>query len=365
MPDPTTQEAPLSRQAMYNPRPTLRIDGQENDLVRDLLLSLVMTESEGGLSALELRFGNIASGPQGSAGFAFEDNRVLKLGAQISAYAGDAVSPREIFQGVITGLEADFSKGEPPELVVLAEDAFQKARMARRTRLFDSTTIADLARDLAGQLRLTPVITGFSDDIGLQVQFNESDLAFFRRLLRRYDGDAQVVGQELHVSARKDVQRGTLYLALHSQLTQARFLADLAHQVTGASLTGWDATQGQRITASRGSPDLGPGSGTDGATLLQQALGARVQHVAHLAARDNAEAQALIDVAFAERARRFVVVEGTAEGNSSLRVGTHVHLSGVGSRFENTYYVVKAVHRYDVRSGYETDFVAECAYLGV
>jgi phage protein D len=57
-------------------------------------------------------------------------------------------------------------------------------------------------------------------------------------------------------------------------------------------------------------------------------------------------------------------VEGTAEGNPQIRVGTHVELTGLGDRFSNTYYVTRACHRYDLANGYETDFEAECAYWG-
>jgi phage protein D len=59
-----------------------------------------------------------------------------------------------------------------------------------------------------------------------------------------------------------------------------------------------------------------------------------------------------------------VQVAGTAEGNAALRVGTHVTLRGLGPRFDNVYYVTRACHRWDVASAYETDFEAECAFLG-
>ena len=70
------------------------------------------------------------------------------------------------------------------------------------------------------------------------------------------------------------------------------------------------------------------------------------------------------DAAFDERARRLVCIEGTAEGNPTLRVGAHVQISGLSGRFDNTYYVTRAVHRFDMQHGYRTDFEAECAYLG-
>jgi len=63
------------------------------------------------------------------------------------------------------------------------------------------------------------------------------------------------------------------------------------------------------------------------------------------------------------RARRLEQLEGITEGNPRLRVGSHVAISGVEARFENTYYVTRASHRFDLREGYRTEFSAECAYL--
>ncbi|MEM6437368.1 MAG: hypothetical protein AAF773_26455, partial [Cyanobacteria bacterium P01_D01_bin.115] len=207
-------------------------------------------------------------------------------------------------------------------------------------------------------------ITGLSNTVGTWVQMNESDLAFLRRLLARYDGDLQVVGEELHVSPRGDVRRGEVALALHGQLRAARVLADLAHQVNEVTLTGWNSLQGQRTNGSSRGDALGPGSGITGAEILRQTMGERQHHLSHLAAPTNEEATALAAAAFDARARRFVTVAATAEGNPAIRVGTYTKLTGMGDRFDNTYYVVRACHRYDVARGYETDFDGECAYWG-
>ena len=357
-------ETPRSNIAVYSARPTVRIDTQEAVKLSELTIGMEMTEREGGMSSLELRVSNVASDPQGGADLAFEDDAVLRLGSRIAIYAGDETAPQEVFQGVITGLEADFPEEDPPELLVLAEDLFQQARMTRRTKIHRDVAISDLATDLAHQLSLTPVITGFTENIGTQVQLNESDLAFVRRILARYDGDMQVVGNELHVSPRGDVQRGTQVLELHSQLRRARVIADLAHQVTEVTVSGWDPIQGRRVTGTSAGTHLGPGRGRRGSRVLSDAIAERTHHVGHLAVITAEEAQAMADAAYDCRARRFVCVEGTAESNPALRVGTDVILSGLGPRFDNTYYVVRACHRWDIARGYETDFEAECAFWG-
>jgi uncharacterized protein len=357
-------EAPLSSLALYSAQPTVRINGAEQERVTALLTAIEMTEREDGLSTLELKLDNVASDGSGQSDFAFEDEASFKLGDTITVYCGEERAPTEIFRGIISALEADFSEEGTPSLTALAEDTLQKARMKRRTRTYDDRTVADIARTIAGDLGLTPQISGFTQAIGTQVQLNESDLAFLRRLLARYDGDLQVVGSELHVSPRREVRRGSVELALQSQLRRVTVLADLAHQVSEVTVTGWDPVRGQRISSRSTGFQQGPGSGRWGGDLLSSALSRRTHQIGHLAVTTDEEGRALADATFDERQRRFVTARGTAEGNPAIRAGTHVRLTGLSPRFSNTYYVTHCCHRFDRERGYETDFTAESAFLG-
>lgn len=348
-------------------RPSVRVDQQAYAMIEELLIGMELTEQEGGLSALELRYSGKASDTEGGADYAFEDEAIYQLGAAITVGAGDVSAPEEIFRGIITGFELELPDSGPPELVVLAEDALMLARMTRRTRTHDHATLKALAEDLAGELSLRPVIAaGLEGDIGTQVQLNESDLAFVRRVFRRYDVDLQVVGAELHVSPRGAVRRGDpLALTMDAELRHVRLLADLAHQLTELTVSGWDRIAGRKVTGRASQATAaGPGSGTTGARVLGRLSRSRTHHIGHLAALTDAEARAIAEAAFDQRARRFVCVEGTATGLPRLRVGAHVELLGVGPRFENTYYVTSTCHRWDETRGYQVDFEAEGSYWG-
>ncbi len=349
---------------VYVARPTVRVDQRSYALVNELLLGMRMTESEGGMSSLELRFSNWASDTQGGAGLAFEDNAILALGKGIVIYAGDERNPGEIFRGLITALDADFPRSGPPELTVLAEDVLHRLRTERRSRRYEQVTIESIAQQLAQEAGLQANVDDLGDTAEDYTQLNESDLAFLRRLLARYGADVQVVGEELQISPRQAVRRGLVPLQLHAALRSARVLADLADQVTTVTVSGWESAGGVPITASSGRADLGPGSGRSGVDVLRGTLGERPLHLGHLATASSGEATQIADNTLSQRARRFLTVEATTEGNAQLRVGTHVELTGLGPRFSNTYYVTRVCHRYDLVNGYETDFSGECAFLG-
>lgn len=358
-------EQPISQDPRYRARPTIRVDDQEREQITNRVTAFRATEQVGGLTTLELRFGAMAdTDPDERDALPFEDEALLHLGSRISIYAGDERRPREVFRGVVSALELELGAEGPPEMVVHAEDALQRARLARRTKVHDDLQVDALAAAIARDLQLTPVVSGFDASLGVQVQLNESDLAFLRRVIAGRDGDVQIVGDELHVARRVDVRRSTVELEVRGQLRKARFVADLAEQVTEVTTAGWDVGNASRVTGSAAGLDLRPGQGRTGATLLQQVFGARSEHVGHPAVTTAAEAQAVADTAFDQRARRFVRLHGTAEGNPQLRVGSHVRVRGASRRFDNTYYVVFACHRFDLDRGYETDFEAECAYLG-
>ena len=145
----------------------------------------------------------------------------------------------------------------------------------------------------------------------------------------------------------------------------ARVVAELAHQVTRITVGGWNPVNGSAVSGEATTcAHAGPGTGTSGAEWLARALAPRSEHLGHLALATDEEARAVAAAAFDQRARRFVRLDGVAEGNARLRVGTHVEVSGLSPRFDNTYYVVEARHRYDLQTGYRTEFVGECAWLG-
>ena len=207
--------------------------------------------------------------------------------------------------------------------------------MKRRTRTFEDSSMADIARAIAGDLGLTPRITGFSDPIGTQVQMNESDLAFLRRLLARYDGDVQVVGSELHVSPRGEVRRSAVELALRSQLRRATVLADLAHQVSEVTVTGWDPARG--ASASPGAAAVRSrdrAAGGEAAICCERARppfapdrapGGEHERRSHRARQRGLR----------RAAAPFRDVDGTAEGNPAVRAGTHLD-SPVSARASTT-----------------------------
>lgn len=347
-------------------RPTIEVDGQPIDDLDENLIHFELREQVGGLTTVEILLSNLQDSEGGAREFTFETERGNRFypGAAINVSGGDRSGPRPLFQGVVSAVAFESGEDNRPRLRVLAEDALMAWRMVRRNRSFEPGTVRSVFEALTQGTGLSPVITGLAQDVDSQQQVNETDLGFLRRLLVRYDADAQVVGEELHISPRSEVDRGVVTLALGEDLKSCRIVADLADQRSETQIHGFSVVDGvgEEITSQAG--DLGPGDGQSGTELVEDAFPVAVDLLRMTAFGTGSEAQTIANAMQTARTRRFVTAEGCTVGNVNLRVGTHVTLQEAGPRFSNTYTCVRAVHRYTERAGYITDFTAETAYLG-
>lgn len=345
--------------------PTVRIAGQSLPLLSNAIQSLRVTEQLGGLSSLELSVFDVLSFADGSAGWGATANSPLQLGAAIKIYTGETGAPREIFDGVITGIEGDYREGQPPLFTILAEDRLWTARRKRRSRIFEDKSPADIVRAIAGDHGLVPEVRdGLDGPTSTWAQMNESDLGFMRRILARFDCDVQCVENKLQAGPRARDARTAVTLTQGAELNRARITADLADQATSVRVGGWDTAAGEAVAATATRGEMGPGVGKDGASVLRDTFEAMVEHVGDSDALTSSEATAIARALYGQRARRFVRVDAAAQGNAELRVGTRVTILGVNPFFANDYSVVEAVHRFDLMAGYITEFRAESAYLG-
>jgi len=356
---------PLDDLRIISARPTIRLDEMELPLLTKNITRLRMREAVGGLSSLELVILDILSFEDGAAGYGATAESPVRLGSSIKVYMGEVAGPQEIFDGQITAIEAEVGPASAPLFTVLAEDKLFKARKTRRSRTFEDSTPADIVRAIAGDHGLTPEIRdGLDTPTGTWSQMNESDLAFLRRILERFDADAQVVAGALQAGPCARDPRTSVTLRLGETLVRARMTADLADQTTAVRVGGFDPATGDAVVGTASEGQMGPGQGADGPTLLRSKFDELREHTGHQDVLTDAEGDAVARALYGRRARRFVRVDAAAQGNAAIRVGTHVTLAGVNPFFENTYVVVEATHRFDLEGGYLTEFIAEGAFLG-
>ena len=344
--------------------PTIEIGGQSYPMIAANLEHMRMREALGGLSSMEMAF--VDAVPGGSGGqFAANSGSPLQLGAGLRAFAGPATTGAgEIFDGQITAIESEIREGAPPLFTVLAEDRLFPARRRRRTKFYEAMALGDVAGEVVSDFGLQPEVRGGVDTTARDwMQADETDLAFLRRILGRFDCDMQVVGDRLQIGRIGMDQRALVTLQMGGNLRSARITADIAEQVSTIRQSSFDPATGEATDSEEDSGGFGPGEGQSGPEILDEKFSAVAMHCGRSGPLTDGDAALLARIEGEKRARGFVRIDCTADGDANLRVGSWVQLEGVNPMFANQFSVRQAVHRWDQDDGYRTDFLAECAYL--
>lgn len=350
----------------YLSLPRLSVGGSVNAALASDLVSLTVEETTVGMTWCEARFANYGY-RDGSQGYRYLGRDVLDFGTALTVTLGAPGASREVFTGHVSALQADYPDGEPAQLLAFAEDGLQRLRMTRRSRSFERSSTADLARRIAGDHGLGAAVDLDGPTRAVTAQLNQSDLAFLRALARRDDGEVWLDGTTLHVARRPSRAGAPLELRYGSDLLSFSVRADLADQCTAVAVTGWDVAAKQAISERADRSTLGAelGSGqTAGSALLATAFAERTETLVRAEPLTGADARAVARAAYLERARRLVCGTGLSAGSATLRVGGTVSLTGLGRLFDGEYAVTRTRHMLDLVLGYRTEFDVERPGIG-
>lgn len=353
----------IPRVGMNIARPIVNLDGQDNQELGDLLRSLLIVETVQGLYRCETELANWGE-KNGSTGYLLFDGATVDFGKLWKIKLARVADVQIIFEGRITGLEAQFPSRQPPYITVLAEGRFQGLRMTRRTRTFEEVTDADIINRIASDHGLQPDVSVRGPLHRLLAQANQSDLAFLRERARASGVELWVEGNVLHAKPRNS---NRLALGYGRSLSEFSALADLAQRQTGMTVTGRGVSDQQVVNGTASAlvaradldSDQAGGSGD-----LSSVLAARKNTIRRMPARPEDEASAAAETFFRDGAGRFLAGYGVAEFTRELRAGATVDLQGLGPLFSGKYYVSAIQHLFDNDRGFRTEFVAERPGLG-
>jgi phage protein D len=347
--------------------PVFKIDGQVvSSLARDVV-RLEVEETTAGLKTFELRL--LAFGPregETEEGQLYLDAQTVDFGKSVEVSLGPTDDDATVFRGVISGIEASFSEGNEPEVVVYAEDRLMDLRMTRRMRTYETMSDAQVAQAIATEHGLSANATAPGPTYDVVQQWNMSDLAFLRSRAALIQAEVWIADGSLHFEARSSRQGPQLTLTQGNELVSVQLRADLAHQRSKVKVSGYDATQRERIDEEAGASAISAetSGGSTGVSVLQRAMGDRISYRVREAPLTTAEARDWAKAEMLRRARAFVTVGGVTRGSATMVVGSRLELARVGQPFDGDgYYVTRVRHTFDLVSGFRTHFEAERATI--
>ena len=350
---------------LVDSRPQLALDGRRAERLEADLIRLETHADSSGLARLEAVFLNWDSKePGGAVDFVHFDRQEVDFGRQLRVSFAVEEQPRVVFEGLVSGMGADFSELRPPEFTLLAEDRLLGLQLRERTRLSEASSDAAIVARIAGDAGFSSQVEGGEGRQHRQLlQVNQSDLEALRQrlpdhLIRFSDG-------QLKVSTAASEAEPPLQLTRQNQLLRFTVLADLAQQRGEVRVHGWDVAAKEAIHATAGAAVVRAEAprGRLGAEVVAEVFNGAAEDL-HLEAPVTAdEARQRAEVRMRQRSRRFVRGRGVTLGTPALRVGSRLELVDLGPWFRGIYLVTAVSHCFDQASGYRTHFEAQRAHL--
>lgn len=343
--------------------PVVKVDGtRQPDLARDLL-RLDVEECTDGLRTLTLHV--VASAARAAPTtdvVEYLDGAVLDFGKKLEVSMGPAGNEKIVFQGLVSALEVSFEEGDVPHVSAFAEDELMKLRMTQRSATYRNVTDADVARTIAGRHSLRPDVNADGPTYDVVQQLNQSDLEFLRDRARRVNAELWALDGTLHFATR-DQRPGTeITLTQGSNLLGVSARADLAHQCTAVSVSGYDAQRRDQVDVEAPASTVAAeaNGGHTGPQTLTRAFSDLPGRQVRMVPFVDSEARAFAKAEMLRRARSFVTVRGTTNGTPEMVVGSKVRFVRLGKPFDGAgYHVTRFHHAYDLMKGHRTAFEAE------
>jgi phage protein D len=355
----------MTESALSDQAPVFTVNGEvARELARDCL-RLEIDEDTRGLRTMYGYFSATGAGVPGPPGrMLYLDGGEIDFGKPIQVSVGPSGGQRIVFEGVISAIEAVFADGSPPAVVIFAEDVLMRLRMVRRMRTYTGVTDGGIAEAIAGEHGLDSKVDVDGPQYDVVQQMNQSDLAFLRERARLVEAELWADGQVLHMASRPKRKGTELTLVQGGTLLACRLCADLAHQRSTVTVSGYDASARDTIEevidndAIKGEIT----SGRTGPAVVGRALGTSASFRVREVPLTAKQAQAWARAEMLRRSRRFVTVSGLTRGSPEMQVGSRLTLIDVGKPFAGGgYYVTRVQHTYDHTSALRTHFEAERA----
>lgn len=346
-------------------RPRLALDGRRAERLEADLIRLETHADASGLARLEAVFLNWDSRDPGAAvDFVHFDRQEVDFGRQLGVSFAVEEQPTTVFEGVVTGMGADYPELRPPEFTLLAEDRLLALQLRERTRLSEEQSDAAIVARIASDAGLSARVDGGEGRQHRQLlQLNQNDLDAVRQRLP--DHLIRFSGGQLRVSTAATEADPPLRLTRQNQLLRFTVLADLAQQRGEVRVHGWDVAAKEAIHATAGVAAVRAEAprGRLGAEVVAEVFPGAAEELHLEAPVTEQEAQGRAEAQLRQRSRRFVRGRGVTLGTPALRVGSRVELVDLGPWFSGIYLVSAVSHRFDQAAGYRTVFEAQRAQL--
>lgn len=284
------------------------------------------------------------------------DLKTFKLGDKVRVSMGlDELVP--MVDGEITAIEPVFN-GTYSHVVIRGYDALYKMRFGTRLHAYTNTTDGAVVSYLAGKAGVSASASAPSTKYPYLLQNNQSDYAFLMERAGRLGYEVLIDKGKLLFRESQEGKAPVATLTYGDELDS--FSASLKALIRGSSVEvrGWDQNKKQAISSVCGQgSEISRMGGSKTGFAMSTSVAASPIIVPTSSVVTPADAKNVAKGIYNDELIEFVEGNGECSGTTDIRSGVNVALKGLGDKFSGTYYIVGAVHTYDI-GGYITRFTA-------
>ncbi len=335
----------------------VKVDGQEiSSTILDCLTKITV-ESSLNIPAVAALYLNPP--PLNHDPLSWIDTVQFDPGKKLTISVGEGATITALFDGEIVELEPSFGS-DGNRLVVRAFDLLHRLSRGRKVKSFANMTDKDIISAVLSNHQMT---FNYSNSKGpgqvheQVMQNSQTDLDFVRTRAATIGCHCFAVGAKVHCVA--PVQQTAVLMIDQSSLLSFRPRLTTTDQVSKVTVRGWKEKTKEDVVGTfegSGVKNTVKVSGKNGAAFAAAAPGGGQEHlVTDWVVDDQAQAQYIAEALATSVSGRFVQAEGITYGAPQIVAGAWIEIKNVG-RYSGTYFVTNALHHFDARSGYETEY---------
>jgi phage protein D len=255
------------------------------------------------------------------------------------------------FIGEITAVESKFASEGSFKLIIRGYDRAHRLQRGRFTRVFQGDGDSDIATRIAQEVGLLTDVERTNGTHEYVLQDNQTNWEFLLERAARNGFEVQVKDRTLVFKPPPSTPRQHVELRyVDQELDWFRATMTTGEQVNEVEVRGWDPLNKQVIVGSATNPEGLPdvGESRNGGEMSQTAFQQQAKMlVSHQPIYEQQQADQQAQSILNRMSGTFITIEGVADGDPRVQVGSEIELDSGADRFDGTYYVTNARHMYE------------------
>jgi uncharacterized protein involved in type VI secretion and phage assembly len=262
----------------------------------------------------------------------------------------------DLFNGEVTAVEYLYGTPQGRQTIVRGYDRMHRLRKRQPVRAHVQVTPAELARELIGDLGLELEATESGPLSQRIIQFQSSDLDLLIEITERCGLYFGLRGSKLELFTLRGFGEA-VSLTVGETLFEARIETNGHYTCRSVLAMGWDPW---RVESRMGRAGMARSGRRIAAEVTPEQTGATGEQILTGAAfQDDRQAEALAQAQLDVRSGHEVTLWGAAEGDTRLRPGRLVEVTGAARNLNGQYVLTSVNHIIDAHRGFISEISTE------